>query len=141
MTVSKIRFAAFGLCTGALALSLSGCAAGAHQIVESEGECVSCHSDSHEFYDVDASSKATSVSASVEVTADAEEIAVCKPLFTSEDGSYYVPLMQRTFSVEGGIAKVELEPGTWVLAIDKGESAVSKLVTVSGDGATSIELK
>lgn len=139
--MSKIRFVAVGLCTGALALSLAGCAAGPHQIIESEGQCVDCHSDSHEIYDVDASSKATAVASTVDVTADADEVVVCKPLFTSEDGSYFVPLSQRTFSVEGGVAKVELEPGTWVLAIDKGETAVSKLVTVSDDGAASIELK
>lgn len=138
--VSKGRFGI--LCAALLALSalLVGCAAGPHQVIDVTEECSSCHSDDKPTYEEVVPEGAEQVAPTVAVGTSADTVSVCEPIFTEEDGSYFVPRVVRTVPVSDGSATVELEAGTWALSLDQGDTATSKLVTVAEGGAEHIDL-
>lgn len=138
--MGKTRTVAAFACTLAFGLTLAGCAAGPHQIIDQTDKCTSCHSEEKTTYDNVQPSKAEQVASTVTVKTTGNAVWVCEPVYTKEDGSYFVPRSVSNVSVSDGSATVELQPGTWVLAIDNGDTATSKLVTVSDGGADSIDL-
>ena len=62
----------------------------------------------------------------VTVETDAETIAICRPVLTTEDGSSFVPEKVSEVSVVDGQATVELEDGLWALCVDEGDTARAK---------------
>ncbi|MFR5195871.1 MAG: hypothetical protein ACLTEX_11245, partial [Eggerthella lenta] len=64
---------------------------------------------------------------------------VARPVFTAEDGSGFVPVIDSTVALDGGEAVVELEDGLWALCLDEGDKARAKLVRVdSASDATAV---
>lgn len=126
---------------GALLLALPGCAAGPHQVIGANDECPTCHSDQKATYEVDAGTvNAAQAGSTVAVETQASEIAVCRPTFTAQDGSYFVPVEVRTVPVVDGRATVELEDGLWALCIDKGDTATSMLVSADSSFAANTNI-
>lgn len=109
---------------------LAGCSKhNSHQLVNKMSECPSCHTGEIVVYDdIIPPSSAVDVGSMVEVKTKHNAIYVCTPLFTSADGSTFVPLIQKRVKAENGVATVRLEPGVWALAVDNGETANSILV-------------
>lgn len=133
--------ALFAIVLAALfACALSGCSGGGHQIVDSANACVECHSDDKATFEDATPQGAEQVSSALSVSTSADAVAVCKPLYTAEDGSSYVPVLVKSVQASDGTASLQLDEGTWVIAIDNGDSATTKLVTVADGGADSIEL-
>ena len=125
---------------GALALGLTACAGGSsHQVIDLAKPCVSCHEQKTTYDDVD-TGKATKSNGTVKVKTSAEKVSVCKPTFTSSDGSTYVPVRQSTVQVSGGEATVELEEGIWALCLDKGDKSSGQIVVVSASESESAEI-
>lgn len=126
-----------------LCLVLAGCAgAGSvtHQMVSSEGSCVSCHADDRR---VDAGATpigATVCNGTVEVTTDADAVYVCRPLCVQGESSTYVPLAGTRVGVEDGVATVQLDEGIWVVCIDKGDAVRGELVEASAASGESLSL-
>ena len=138
--MGKIRTVVAFACALAFGLALAGCSAGAHQIIDANDSCTSCHSDEKQTYDVASPANAEQVASTLTVNADADKVYVCEPVFTKEDGSHFVPRAVTSVPTSGGSATVQLDPGTWVIALDEGDTATSKLVTVADGGAESIDL-
>lgn len=138
--MGKTRTVAAFACTLALGLTLAGCAASPHQIIDQDDKCTECHSEEKTTYDDAQPANAEQVASTVSVSTSGDTVWVCEPVFTEEDGSYYVPRAVKNVPVNDGTATVELEAGTWVLALDEGDTATSKLVTVADGGADSIDL-
>lgn len=138
--MKAIRPIAASACVLAFSLSLTACSASAHQVINQGEACTGCHSEQKNTFEGASPSGTEAVAATVTVDTSADAIVVCAPIFTEEDGSYFVPESVRTVEASGGSATVELEPGTWVLAIDEGGTATSRLVTVQDGGADRISL-
>lgn len=138
--MGKTRIALTVLFAIVPACALAGCAGGDHQIVDSADSCIECHSDDKAVYDVASPSDAEQVASALTVSTSADAVAVCEPLYTAEDGSSYVPVLVKSVQASNGSTSLELEAGTWVIAVDNGDSAVTKLVTVADGGADAIEL-
>ena len=138
--MGKTRIALTILCALMSTCALAGCSGGGHQIVDSADSCIECHSDEKATYDVASPAGAEQVSATLSVSTSADAVSVCEPLYTAEDGSSYVPVLVKSVQATDGSASLQLDEGTWVIAIDNGDSAVAKLVTVADGGASSLEL-
>ncbi len=138
--MGKTRIALTVLFATVSACALAGCSGGDHQIVDSADSCIECHSDDKAVYDVASPTGAEQVSSALTVSTSADAVAICEPLYTAEDGSTYVPVLVKSVQASGGSASLELEEGTWVIAVDNGDSSVTKLVTVADGGADAIEL-
>lgn len=109
---------------------LGGCSShNSHQLVNKMSECPSCHTGEIVVYDdIIPPSSAVDVGVTVEVKTNHNAIYICTPLFTSDDGHTFVPLIQKRVKAENGSATVRLDPGVWVLSVDNGETADSILV-------------
>lgn len=129
----------------ALAASLSmlaGCSAGAHEIIDSTEACISCHAEKQTYANA-TPANATACASEITVSTSADRITVCKPTFTKEDGSYYVPVLAKTAAVTDGAATVQLDEGYWVICIADGNTAKSSVlvhVSNAADSATEISL-
>ena len=121
-------------------LLLAGCAAGQHQIVDASETCASCHSEEKPVYEwgTEVPAGAVESAASVTVKAEASSIVVCRPVFTAQDGSSYVPEKVSSVSLADGQAVVELEDGLWALCVDEGDAARAKLVHVGSEGSEGV---
>ena len=72
-------------------------------------------------------------------TSGAAVAVVARPVFTAEDGSGFVPVIDSSVALDGGEAVVELEDGLWALCLDEGDKARAKLVRVdSASDATAV---
>lgn len=126
-------------------LLFAGCSGSAqHQVVSAVGECSSCHSEEKPLFEWGVSVPEDTVesASSVTVSADADEVVVCVPRFTVEDGSRYVPVEAARAALDGGTATFELEEGLWAICVEEGDTARARLVHVdpSRADAASIEL-
>ena len=54
-------------------------------------------------------------------TSGAAVAVVARPVFTAEDGSGFVPVIDSSVALDGGEAVVELEDGLWALCLDEGD--------------------
>ncbi len=134
-TVAVVGVLTFGC------IALTGCS-GAHEVINNGESCTSCHSDSKQTYDVSSPKDAVSSNGTVTVKTSASSVVVCKPVFTAEDGSKFVPEQQTSKTVSGGSVEITLEEGTWVLATVDGSSVkASKLVTVSSSASGPAEVE
>lgn len=125
--------AALLLATG---LVLAGCShkGTQHQIVDASESCTTCHGEKQTF-DTTAHSDAIQSNGTVHVKTDATQIVVCKPVFTSSDGSAWTPIRDHAVAVPNGQADVELSEGIWAICVDNGDSSTGKIVVVSSDAA------
>ena len=114
---------------------LSGCSGNNHQIIGASQDCLTCHADGKETFDVSSPSGAKETSGKVIVKTSADSIAICHVTFTSADGSSYVPKSYNTTNVSNGQAEITLEEGIWAICIDQGDSSKSVLVKSSGDAS------
>lgn len=119
--------------------SLAGCAAGQHQVIDAGEACSSCHSDEKATYEwgTDVPSSTVESGASVTVRTDAPSVAVCRPVFTAQDGSGFVPEKLTDATVRDGEAVVSLEDGLWALCVDEGDAARARLVHVDSANSES----
>ena len=116
------------------AATLAGCSgASQHQVIDRNVACSSCHSDEKPSETVESGSR-------VQVkTSGAAVAVVARPVFTAEDGSGFVPVIDSSVALDGGEAVVELEDGLWALCLDEGDKARAKLVRVdSASDATAV---
>ena len=124
----------------ACALSLSGCHKGAqHQIVDPTENCTTCHGEKQTF-DNTAHNDALQSNGTVHVKADATQLIVCKPVFTSSDGSAWTPIRDHVVAAPNGEADVTLPEGVWAICVDKGDSSTGKIVVVTADAAEGGEI-
>lgn len=122
-------------CAACLALSavlLAGCAgSGQHQVIGASETCASCHSEEKPVFEgVEVPASAVRSDGSVTIKADAPSVTVCRPVFTAQDGSSYVPEESASASLVDGQAVVELDEGLWALCVDEGDAARARLVHV-----------
>lgn len=114
-----------------------------HHVINPGKACDTCH-DLEETYDLEASDidNILEVGTTVTVQTDAEEVTVCVPNFTKEDGSKYTPEAKTVTAVENGEATLELEEGIWAICLDNGgDDADCILVSATADGeAATLEL-
>lgn len=129
-TTTLLRGVSAVLLTLFCSAALVGCGGhNTHQLVGDSSECGTCHSDEKVIYEgVLVPSSAVDVGTTVEVKTKHNAVYVSIPLFTSGNGSTFVPLIYQRIPAENGIATITLEPGTWVLSVDDGETAESILV-------------
>ncbi len=72
-------------------------------------------------------------------TSGAAVAVVARPVFTAEDGSGFVPVIDSSVALDGGEAVVELEDGSGRCVLDEGDKARAKLVRVdSASDATAV---
>lgn len=134
---------ALALVLASVPLFTTGCTAkGTHQVIALNEQCESCHSQPMDTYEPSQPSSAVPVGETMTVRTSEPQVLLCKPRFVSEDGSDYVPVEWKRFPVEGGSAEVILEEGVWCLAIDKGDSSKTALVSCSAENSpdTAIDL-
>lgn len=127
------------------ATALAGCSdASQHQVIDRNEACATCHSEEKPSYERAEDPAGTAQSGTrVRVKASgASAVAVTEPLFTSEDGARFVPLQEKTVSLNGGEAVVELDDGLWALCVDDGDAARARLVRVdsASDAEAVVEL-
>ena len=136
------------------AATLAGCSgASQHQVIDRNVACSSCHSDEKPVYEGATVPSETVESGSVSYThlrvesgsrvqvktSGAAVAVVARPVFTAEDGSGFVPVIDSSVALDGGEAVVELEDGLWALCLDEGDKARAKLVRVdSASDATAV---
>ena len=141
----KRAFASLGmlLAFGSLPFALAGCSPAQHQVIESGEECRGCHSEERPAYEWSAGMplNVEESGSRVTVETDAETIAICRPVLTTEDGSSFVPEKVSEVSVVDGQATVELEDGLWALCVDEGDTARAKLVHVDSSSASDAVVK
>ena len=119
------------------AVTLAGCSgASQHQVIDRNVACSSCHSDEKPVYEgATVPSETVESGSRVQVkTSGAAVAVVARPVFTAEDGSGFVPVIDSTVALDGGEAVVELEDGLWALCLDEGDTARAKLVRVDSAG-------
>ena len=122
-------------------LLLAGCAPKGHQVIESQDQCMSCHSDERPIYDVADKAEAIASGGSVVVKTPAGTVYLCKPLFTNEQATHYVPLEVRQFDVEDGTVDITIdEPGVWAICYDTGDASVGELVRVEAGSSETPEI-
>ena len=134
---------ACAVCSFAFAGTLVGCSGNGHQIISTSQDCLTCHSSGKETYEVASPSSAKTTEGKVIVKTSAESLVVCTVIFTSSDGSSYVPENYKTVSVSNGQAEIELAAGIWAICIDEGGSSKSVLISSNGNAsgeALSVEL-
>lgn len=131
------------LALGVLLVALTGCSAAQHQIIDAGQDCKACHSEEKPTYEGGAGVPADVVESGAQVTVetDAASIVVCRPVFTSEDGSTFVPEKASSAPVSGGRATVELEDGLWALCVDEGDTARAQLIHVDSSSASTAVVK
>lgn len=129
--MKKASFLIVLVLTGFVALfSLMACSSEPHQIVPSEDSCRSCHSDTPTTYEVAEVSRAKQSGTSVMVETQASTITICKPLFTKEDASHFVPVTQNTVKVDGSPQLVELDEGFWTVCTQEDGTLSVELIQV-----------
>ena len=112
-----------------------------HQVIDRNVACSSCHSDEKPGYEgATVPSETVESGSRVQVkTSGAAVAVVARPVFTAEDGSGFVPVIDSSVALDGGEAVVELEDGLWALCLDEGDKARAKLVRVdSASDATAV---
>lgn len=124
------------IATAALfALTAIGCTSSTHEIIDAGESCTSCHPEK-QVYDVSEPKEAIACGSAVKVETSAESIAVCRPIFISENGSSYVPEMKRQVKTENGSASIELGDGIFALCVvDGNQVKKSQIVIVDEDAA------
>ena len=136
------RVAAFAV-AGALsgvALMLSGCLMGSHEMIDFNEECISCHSEK-ETYDDAQPADAVECATTLEVSTSEDVVYVCEPVFISEDGGKFVPRKSTQARATDGKATLELEEGFWVLCTGELGKSAQKLIKVAEGGqATTLSL-
>ena len=98
------------------AVTLAGCSgASQHQVIDRNVACSSCHSDEKPVYEgATVPSETVESGSRVQVkTSGAAVAVVARPVFTAEDGSGFVPVIDSSVALDGGEAVVELEDGLW----------------------------
>lgn len=124
------------------AVTLAGCSgASQHQVIDRNVACSSCHSVEKPVYEgATVPSETVESGSRVQVkTSGAAVAVVARPVFTAEDGSGFVPVVDSSVALDGGEAVVELEDGLWALCLDEGDKARAKLVRVdSASDATAV---
>lgn len=108
------------------AVTLAGCSgASQHQVIDRNVACSSCHSDEKPVYEgATVPSETVESGSRVQVkTSGAAVAVVARPVFTAEDGSGFVPVIDSSVALDGGEAVVELEDGLWALCLDEGDKA------------------
>ena len=106
------------------AVTLAGCSgASQHQVIDRNVACSSCHSDEKPVYEgATVPSETVESGSRVQVkTSGAAVAVVARPVFTAEDGSGFVPVIDSSVALDGGEAVVELEDGLWALCLDEGD--------------------
>ena len=101
------------------AVTLAGCSgASQHQVIDRNVACSSCHSDEKPVYEgATVPSETVESGSRVQVkTSGAAVAVVARPVFTAEDGSGFVPVIDSSVALDGGEAVVELEDGLWARA-------------------------
>ena len=101
------------------AVTLAGCSgASQHQVIDRNVACSSCHSDEKPVYEgATVPSETVESGSRVQVkTSGAAVAVVARPVFTAEDGSGFVPVIDSSVTLDGGEAVVELEDGLWTRA-------------------------
>ena len=96
------------------AVTLAGCSgASQHQVIDRNVACSSCHSDEKPVYEgATVPSETVESGSRVQVkTSGAAVAVVARPVFTAEDGSGFVPVIDSSVALDGGEAVVELEDG------------------------------
>lgn len=134
--LSAKDFLIAGCLTAAVAgmTMLAGCSGGnTHQIIAAGQDCSACHSDEKATFEVAQPKDAAETSGEVIVKTSAGKLVVCEVVFTSEDGSSYVPVQHSTVTVADGQASITLDEGTWAVCIDEGGSSKSVLVTATSN--------
>ena len=139
-----VRIVVFAAMAALLATTLTGCGAKAHQVVADEGVCLSCHNDS---FAVDKSPTAKwksvdtvySTTGQVAVTVNGVgSFYVCRPMATTL-GEKAIPvaiLARGPISVtEGEPYALTLDPGSWLLVIQKEGKVASQLIVVGDSPA------
>ncbi len=134
-----MRPIAFKTCSIALAtlfaIAATGCGARAHETIDSGKACESCHSEK-QTYDVSEPKDAITCGNTITVETDAESVAVCAPIFTSEDGSAYVPELRSQAKVENGTASIELDEGTYAICLINGSKVEKSQIVTVKEGAS-----
>ena len=131
------------ICSFVLTGTLVGCSGNNHQIISTTQDCLTCHGSGKETYEVASPSSAKTTEGKVVVKTSAESLVICNVVFTSSDGSSYVPESYKTVAVSNGQAEIELEAGIWAICIDEGSSSKSVLISSNGNAsgeALSVEL-
>lgn len=119
---------------------LSACSGGLnHEIINVGEDCLECHEEQPETYDLDAPSSATDCGTTITVTTDADTVYVCEPVFASEDGAKYVPEADSRVSVSDGTATIELEEGVWAICVETSDTT-SNGVIVNASASNSEEV-
>ena len=136
------RILALAAIAALTAAALTGCGAKAHQVVSDEGVCLSCHNDSFAVdrtgaYSTKGAVYSTTGQLAVTVTG-ADSFYVCRPMATTL-GEKAIPvaiLARGPISVtQGEPYALTLEPGSWLLVIQKEGKVASQLVIVGDSPA------
>lgn len=129
-TRRPIRFTIAVVLAVAGACGLAACSASNHEIVPDANGCIVCHEEKA-VYDVSSPTGAIESRGEVAVTMKgANTVEVCRPIFTSEDGSSMTPVEYRTVKVtDGEAATITLDEGTWALVAP--DSHAYRIVVVS----------
>ncbi len=114
-----------------VALCCAGCSKTGHQIVTQS--CGDCHRDVPETFEVESPKGAIESCGAVVVSAE-DEVVICKPVFTDEEGTMYVPVSKAVCNPTNGTATLALDPGVWAICKSDGdEASIGKLVIVTED--------
>ncbi len=87
------------------AVTLAGCSgASQHQVIDRNVACSSCHSDEKPVYEgATVPSETVESGSRVQVkTSGAAVAVVARPVFTAEDGSGFVPVIDSSVALDGG---------------------------------------
>lgn len=118
---------------------LASCSSGSqHQIMTSP--CEECEEKGVETFEVERPAGSVTSSGTIIVQAD-EPVYLCNPVFTSKNGSSYIPYAISRYNMVDGEVKVHLSPGTYAFCLDRGDSSIGKVVVVSEESTDTPEIK
>lgn len=102
--------------------------------------CQECEDEGVETYEVEQPVGSKKSGGTVIIQAD-EPVYLCNPVFTSKNGSSYIPYAVSRYNMNDGEVKVTLKPGVYAFCLDRGDSSIGKLVVVSEDYSDVPEIK
>ena len=111
------------------ALSLSGCLFGSHDIIAADEQCTSCHEEKTT-YEVSNPKDAMTVGNELQIKTSASTVIACKPIFTSEDGSSYVPQRSTQATARDGQATLTLEDGIWAICAAEDDKVTAEKIVI-----------
>lgn len=139
----RMRLIAGSLFCAFAVLALAGCGSGGHQVISSNEACSSCHSSEKPQYESVQPAVGDNVvecgpGTKVNVVTNGKTAVLCSVIFTSEDGSRFVPVMASNLGTSD--TSLEASEGVWAVVADEGDSSHGVVLVVNPGADSSAQV-